>query len=236
MNTRIPLYMTVIHDCSYLPDRDAQNLVIDPEMDLDPLMYDQLLQNGFRRSGSMIYRPGCPDCTACRSSRVNVEQFKANRSQRRAWNKVQSQLQVKPLKAGFREEHYALYQKYTAKRHHDGEMKDSSPQQFMDFLTSEWSHTLFVELHLDSKLMAIAVTDRQPQSLSALYTFFDPDMASCSPGVVAIMAQIELAKTWQLPWLYLGFFIEDCQKMSYKSRYQPIQLFENNQWTTLNRR
>ena len=230
MKTSIPLYLTQQQECSYLDNRFARNVVCDPEMDFDPLIYDHLLAEGFRRSGCMVYRPNCQHCEECQSSRLPVNEFRPNRSQKRAWKKVAGHLTVEAKPAAFLEEHYQLYQKYTANRHADGGMQNSSPQDYMSFLSCHWAKTYFVELRLDGDLFAVAVTDRQPQSLSALYTFFDTDKASMSPGVVAVLAQIELAQRWQLPWLYLGFWIRESPKMAYKINYQPLEVFRSGQW------
>ena len=78
------------------------------------------------------------------------------------------------------------------------------------------------------------MTDRQPNSLSAVYTFFNPDFASLSPGVISILSQIEWAKKLGVDWLYLGYWIKDCQKMRYKTQYRPIQVFDDGHWKYMN--
>lgn len=235
MNSRISLYRTIPHPCSYLDDLEAVNLIVDPELKLSPAMYERLLENGFRRSGCMVYRPDCDNCSACHSSRVPVEQFLPNRSQRRAWNRVTGQIHIKTRPAQLENAQFDLYQHYIQARHDDGDMKDSSAKQLMDFLTCDWSHTHFVEIYLENQLLAVAVTDEQPGSLSALYTWFDPKMSALSPGVVAIQAQLQMARELGKKWLYLGFWIKDSSKMAYKSGYQPLEIFKNNRWELLKR-
>ena len=36
-----------------------------------------------------------------------------------------------------------------------------------------------------------------------------------------------------LEYLYLGYWIKDCRKMSYKAEYRPLELYMNGRWTTL---
>jgi arginyl-tRNA--protein-N-Asp/Glu arginylyltransferase len=36
-----------------------------------------------------------------------------------------------------------------------------------------------------------------------------------------------------LEYLYLGYWIRDCQKMSYKADYRPLQVYQNSRWATL---
>ena len=230
MASNIQLFKTTSTPCSYLEDRDSSNIVIDPEFQMTPEIYDFLLEKGFRRSGEMVYRPDCYSCDLCKSTRVMTNYYSPNRSQKRAWNKAKENLSVKQMPAEFNEKHYHLYVKYVSTRHPDGKMENAVPQQYMDFLTAKWSDTIFLELIYDNQLLAVAITDRQPLSLSALYTFFDPDLSHLSPGVLAIQAQIEHAKNLNLQWLYLGYWISECQKMSYKTQYKPAQVFSNSLW------
>ncbi|NNJ92289.1 MAG: arginyltransferase [Gammaproteobacteria bacterium] len=233
MDTEIQIYQTTLSDCPYLDGRKSMNFIIDPEYPLSASAYGHLLECGFRRSSSIVYRPACPGCAECKSSRVPVKSFMPNRSQRRAWKKVSDDIILKPQNDEFNEQHFDLYQRYTRSRHNDSDMAESSISQYMDFLTSSWSNTIFLEIWLKNELLAVAVTDRQPGSLSALYTFFDPEKMPYSPGVVAILSQIELARQYELDWLYLGYWIEACPKMSYKIRYRPIQVLEKGYWLGL---
>ena len=233
MNTEIQIYQTALTDCPYLDSRKSMNFIIDPEYPLSASTYDHLLESGFRRSSGIVYRPACPGCTECKSSRVPVNSFFPDRSQKRAWNKVRNDISFDARDDSFSQQHFDLYRRYTSSRHNESDMADSTINQYMDFLTSSWSNTIFLEIWFKKELLAVAVTDRQPNSLSALYTFFDPDKLQYSPGVVAILSQIELARQYQLDWLYLGFWIEQCSKMSYKTRYRPIQVLEKGHWQAL---
>ena len=235
MTGSIQLFQTPISPCPYLDDRDSCNYIIDPGFEMTPAVYDFLLAKGFRRSAGMVYRPACPDCKECKSTRVPVPIFKPNRSQRRAWRRVEAQISIQPKEPEFKPEHFSLYQKYTSDRHSESDMSDSDISQYMSFLTSDWSDTIFLEIRISNELLAVAVTDRQPNSLSALYTFFDPEQSDLSPGVISILAQLELARQFGVDWLYLGYWIRDCQKMSYKIQYRPIQYLEEGHWHLLER-
>ena len=235
MNSGIQLFQTPLTDCPYLDGRQSSNIIVDPTYAIDPAAYDFLLENGFRRSAGMVYRPACPACKACKSTRVPVMNFTPNRSQKRAWRRVEKDLSVQPLKPEFNQVHFELYKNYTRSRHAGSEMTESNISQYMHFLASDWSDTIFLEIKHDQRLLAVAVTDKQPQSISALYTFFDPEKSHLSPGVIGILAQIELARKLELDWLYLGYWIQDCQKMSYKTQYRPIQIYDSGQWLLLER-
>ncbi|PLY12003.1 MAG: arginyltransferase [Sedimenticola sp.] len=224
------LYITPQHPCSYLPDHQAKTLFLDPHANKNSWLYQALIEMGFRRSGDMIYRPECDDCQACVPVRLPVNQFTPNRSQRRAWQRSVAQMSVEIKSSEFNEDHYRLYESYISDRHPGGEMADTTVEKYLDFLTCSWNETLFIEFRLDTRIAAVAVTDVLPSGLSAVYTFFDPAIEKLSPGVFALLWQIELAKKLQLPWLYLGYWVPGCRKMEYKTRYQPIQVYRENQW------
>ncbi len=228
------LYATPPHDCSYLPDRRATTVFIDPYFPKDKELHGTLLQRGFRRSGDYVYRPLCKDCQACISVRVPVNSFQPRRSQKRVWKKNQD-LTVNATSNKFKPAHFDLYCRYLASRHKGGNMENPTSKDYMDFLTSSWSETIFYEFWLQKQLLGIAVIDPVEDALSAVYTFFDPDYAERSLGVYAILWEIELAKQIKLEWLYLGFWIKECQKMSYKTEYQPLEFYDGQQWQLFKR-
>jgi arginine-tRNA-protein transferase len=134
-------------------------------------------------------------------------------------------------------EHFALYEIYVRSRHPSGSMaEDVTPQSYSDFLIGPWGgETLLLEMRLDQRLVGVAVTDRLPGALSAVYTFFDPELSRRSPGSFAILQQVELARKLGLDSLYLGYWIEECRKMSYKDGYRPIEALIADQWLSFHR-
>jgi arginine-tRNA-protein transferase len=228
---RISLYRTGPHPCSYLPDLIARTQFVDPLAAITPAVYELLLEQGFRRSGSHIYRPDCDGCAACVPVRVPVTAFTPNRSQRRnAAMNADVALVERP--ARYQPEHYALYETYVRSRHAEGSMAEqASPASYYDFLLAPWGgETRLLELRLGPRLVAVAVTDRQPGSLSAVYTFFDPAFSARAPGTLALLRQIELARTLGLDHLYLGYWIQECPKMSYKDAYRPVGARLGGRW------
>jgi arginine-tRNA-protein transferase len=106
-------------------------------------------------------------------------------------------------------------------------------EQFKSFLVECREETRFYEFRCADRLMAIAVADRLQDGLSAIYTFFDPDEVQRSLGVQAVLWLIDEAKRLQLSYLFLGYWIKQCQKMNYKLEYRPIELFINGHWIPL---
>lgn len=223
-------FRTPPHDCGYLPERQAVTMFVDPRVRLDRESYTLLSQHGFRRSGSHIYRPRCQQCSACVPIRVPVERFRMSRGQRRTANR-NADITVVQKPARYEEEHFQLYSKYIADRHQGGGMEDPDASSYMDFLTASWAETFFLEFRSNHRLVAVAVVDRLTDGLSAVYTFFDPEFAKSSPGRLAILREIELTRQFGLQWLYLGYWIEECRKMSYKTDFSPHQKFIDGTWT-----
>lgn len=228
----IQLFLSPEHECSYLENHTTQLAIVPASPELSTELYSQLIGLGFRRSGNEVYKPHCPACSDCISSRIAVDRFKPNRQQKRCWKKnLNTQIKIKP--PSFDLSHYDLYLRYQKFKHPDGDMKKTTPSQYQAFLGSKWCKTIFVEFHIDNTLAAVAVVDQLDRALSAVYTFFNPDFAGYSPGVFAVLWQIEYAKKLQKDWLYLGFWIENCSKMSYKAQYQPLQGLIDNHWQTI---
>ena len=226
-------FLTPKHPCSYLPRNNAQTLFFDPRETVTPPLYQKLTDQGFRRSGSHLYRPHCGSCQACVPTRLPVDEFKLSRSQRRTL-KRNFDLTVRVEEAAFTKRHYHLYERYISLRHADGDMYPASEDQYRSFLLSPWSKSLFVSLYKGEQLLSVAVTDQQQHGLSAIYTFFEPTETKRSLGTLSILQQISLCQELQLPYLYLGYWIRDCEKMAYKINYRPTELFVNNAWVRLN--
>ncbi len=234
MAESLALYIGTESACSYLPDEQSRNIFPDPNQPMTNGLYSQLIQNGFRRSGEQAYRPHCEQCSACVPVRIKVADFTPNRSQRRCL-KRNGDLVVIQRPAEFVAEHYELYCRYLASRHPNGGMDKTSEEIYTRFLISNWSKTRFIELRTESdlKLLAVIVTDLVHDGGSAFYTFFDPDESQRSLGTYAILKQIEIIKSQGRPHLYLGYWIAQCQKMSYKTTFSALEGFDGSQWELL---
>jgi len=223
------LYSTGEHACSYLPDRPARTVFVDPRYPLDNRQYGALVQQGMRRSGGYVYQPGCPTCQACKSLRIPVADFRPNRSQRRCWTRNMD-LQVITLPPVFRQAHFDLYLDYLARRHPGSGMDDPDPRRYMEFLVADWSNTSFHEIRLGNELLGVSVTDGLPDGLSAIYTFYNPSLRTRGIGTWTILWQIEQARKLGLPYVYLGYWIAESPKMRYKTTFRPCEIHEGGLW------
>jgi len=218
--------------CAYLPDRQAVMAIIDPQETLFPDQFTQLAQLGFRRSGNYVYRPQCPGCQSCIPLRVAAADFMPGRTQRRVWRGNQD-IRVSDLKADFDEQHFDLFQRYVNGQHQGGGMDNPEASDYLSLLVNPDGNTRLFEFHHGDRLQAVAITDLLEDGLSAVYTFYDPDLASRSPGVYTVLWQIEQCRKLGLDWLYLGYWISECRKMSYKDRYRPCETLTPEGWRPL---
>ncbi|KID57210.1 arginyl-tRNA-protein transferase [Pseudoalteromonas luteoviolacea] len=219
-------------DCSYLPDRKEQLLVILDSECYTATRFEALLSLGFRRSGDQIYRPHCPLCSACQSIRVLAKHYTPSKSQKRKFNKIHSDYSVK-VSFEEKDNYFPLYEKYINLRHSDGTMFPPNRLQYESFLFCRWMPISFIELWHKNTLIAVAVTDTMPNALSAIYTFFDPEFEHLSLGTIMIMAQIELANAENKDFVYLGYQIDECKKMRYKKQFSPAQQLKEDTWVNI---
>lgn len=214
--------------------RLARSQVAAPSEAIDAAKYDVLIQAGFRRSGSFVYRPQCDNCKACLSIRLPVADFKPNRSQKRAWAKHQA-LTCTVMKPTFLAEHYALYKRYQKSRHPGGGMDIDDEAQYTDFLVRSNVRSWMVEFRETvpgqsaTELKMVSIIDQLKDGLSAVYTFYSPEPGQ-NYGTFNVLWQIQQARSLGLNYLYLGYWIEGCQKMDYKSCFKPYELMQNGLW------
>ncbi len=233
--TTLQFYATAPYECSYLAHHQARSQVATPTHLIHADVYGELVASGFRRSGLYTYRPYCDGCKACIACRVDVERFKPKRYQQRAFKKHQN-LEVKIGHLEFFQERYDLYMSYQHDRHLHGGMDADDQDQYKQFLLQSKVNSRMIEFRdgpdgaEPGKLRIVSIIDIVQSGLSSVYTFFDTSVPSASYGTFTIMWQIEQTKKLQLPYLYLGYYIEESPKMSYKAQFEPLEILVNDVW------
>jgi arginyl-tRNA--protein-N-Asp/Glu arginylyltransferase len=164
--------------------------------------------------------------------RVVAAQFEPNRSQRRAW-KRHSGLDAHDAELKFSAEQYALYRLYQGERHRGGGMDHDSREQYAHFLLQSNVATRLIEFREAGRLRMVSIVDELVDGLSSVYTFFDPLVEKASYGTWNVLWQVQEARRRELPYVYLGYWIAQSRKMSYKSEFRPIEGLARGQWKRL---
>ncbi len=239
---KLQFYVTTGYSCGYLPNKLAQSLIASPQHLIDANVYSGLIQQGFRRSGKFAYRPHCENCRECVPVRVITENFVPNRSQKRAYKQHQN-LTISILNVGFHEGHYVLYAEYQKARHLDINSKDKNSgdknsiqdekddiEQYRNFLCQTNVESVMVEFRENGQLKMVSVIDIVRDGISAVYTFYDTSDVKASYGTYNVLWQIDWTKSLNLPYLYLGYWIKDSQKMAYKQNFKPLEKLIDGEW------
>jgi len=230
-------YITTAQPCPYLPGR-YEKKVFTHLLGEDPVALNDLLtEAGFRRSQNIAYRPACDGCDACVSVRVIVDEFSPGRNFRKLLNR-NDDISGTPRPPRATQEQFALLRTYLDARHADGGMADMTAMDYTSMIEDTTIETEVIEYRTGTPaehggrppLIAAALTDRLHDGLSMVYSFYSPAATTRSLGSWMVLDHIERARQLGLPYVYLGYWIADCRKMSYKTRFQPLEALTRDGW------
>jgi len=232
---KLQFYVTTPYPCGYIAKNLAQSLIATPHQLVDAAVYSELISQGFRRSGKFAYRPHCEYCNACVPVRIVLDQFMPTRSQKRAY-KQHSDLTANILPLSYHQTHFELYAQYQALRHTaDQDFKQNNyaneAEQYQQFLCQSNVESLMIEFrNVQNQVKIVSVIDIVRDGISAVYTFYNANDQKTSYGTHAIMWLINWAKGLNLPYLYLGYWVEGSQKMAYKEKFNVQEKLVDGTW------
>ena len=238
-------YLTAETPCPYLEGK-MERKVFTHLLDADADAINSMLTTaGFRRSQTIAYKPACDGCSACVSVRIPVDAFELTTSYRRILRKNRDLVRI-PREPMATEPQFELLHKYLNQRHANGGMSDMDDDDFAAMVEETTVSTLMFEYWTKpdpdddaaeplgrDRLIATALTDVIDDGLSMVYSFFDPQEHARSLGSYMILDHVAKARELGLPYVYLGYWIEGCRKMSYKARYRPLEALTMEGWIRL---
>ncbi len=224
-------YVTAPSPCPYLDGHSERKVFTELKGPDAGALNEALGRVGFRRSQSVVYRPACENCSQCISVRVRAQEFKPSKSQRKVL-KNNADIIATILPPLATEAQYDLLQSYLNDRHLDGTMAQMTMDEFCEMVESSPVATVLVEYRraIDNKLMALALTDQLSDGLSMVYSCFDTKFNDRSLGTYIILDHITRAQRANQAYVYLGYWVQDSRKMSYKGRFKPLEKLGPNGW------
>ena len=199
----------------------------------------ELIERGYRRFGQMYFRPICSTCDECKSIKIDTQNYKFSKSDRRVLKKasdIKSYIQRPIISKTHLElfDKYHLYMKDKKGWEHNGTNAQSYYSSFVDAYNDFGYEVLYYH---NDKLIGVDLIDILEDGISSIYFYYDPDFMNYSLGKLSLLNQIMFAQNSNKKWIYLGYYVKDCSSLSYKSEYKPYltlqgrpNIFEESKW------
>lgn len=223
--------------CPYLPGKTARRPLRIPIRPLTRAELDGRLEIGDRRSGPFLYNQRCNACSACEPLRIDVREIELSRAQKRVERAGARAILTEVGDPIVDPERVALFAKHEELRGLRQRERALDAHEYARFLVESSAPSFEIRYRLASTgaLLGVAITDRGASSLSAVYTYYDPDHARLSPGVYSILTQLRLCREWGIRWLYLGLAIGESPHMRYKLDWLPHERRIDGAWKRFDR-
>ena len=220
--------------CPYIDHKMERRLATDISTINGKKYHSILAESGFRRSQHISYKPACPSCSACKPIRVVVKKFARTKSHKRIYNRNRD-LVTEYQTSVATPELFELFKNYQTLRHSGGEMALMDYGDFRGMLETSPINTFIktYRLEVSRKLIGAVLLDEQRDGYSAVYSFFTCLQPERSMGTYIILDLLDDLRRNDLDYLYLGYWIAQSRKMSYKSNFRPAEILEGSNWVDL---
>ena len=225
-------YLTNTEPCPYLTNRDEKKIFLIMDDINKSNEYEYLIKSGFRRSHNILYNQVCADCNLCKSIRINVNNFKLSKSNKRVLNKNKN-LFTKKLSDNPSKEQFTLFKKYLEFKHNNSEMNEMDFQDYCKMFVSKGINTKVYEYFYKGELVGCVISDFLEGSISMVYSFYSELFLKNSFGKYIILDHFRLAKDFDMDYVYLGYWVEGSSKMEYKNSFNSSEVLIDNKWTTI---
>ena len=209
--------------CPYLGDRPSRTEYLYIK-GCNKSLNSILVKRGYRRFGRYFQKPICANCNECISVRIDALKFKSSKSQRRVIRKNQH-IRFAYHTPFADEERVELFKKYHKFKSLQREWKyyDINVYKYYD---------LYILGYLDfgkeisyydenGKLICVDLVDVTDDGLSSVYCYYDPEYLNLSLGKFSLLNELEIVKKLNLRWIYLGYYVKNCQSLEYKKDFLP---------------
>ena len=218
---------TLEEKCSYLPGlQQTTHYKIIQECDIEYNAH--LIERGWRRFGNMYFRPTCEGCSSCESIKIDVKNYKFSKSERRVVKK-NSHIKTILRRPTASHSHIDLFERYHDYMHEKrgwDKQTINIKNYYISFVNGYNEYGYEVLFFDDDKLIAVDLIDILPNGISSIYFYYDPEYSHLSLGRFSMLRQISYAQQNGLEWIYMGYYVKECQSLSYKSDYKPYFTLE----------
>ena len=221
--------------CPYLPNQVARMPLRMPLKKISLAETDARLADGHRRTGEFLYQTNCPNCSQCQAIRIPVENYQFSSNQRRVLNKGNRKYDQRANDMVGDEQRVRLFNLHRMQRNLSKNDSEIDLEEYLWGFVKSCFRSFEISYWVDEVLKCVAICDLGASSLSAVYTFYDPNLTNDSIGTYSILKQIEFCQQQKLKYLYLGYYVQDCSHMVYKSRFTPNERLIDGVWVPFER-
>jgi len=226
-----PAVFTDSQKCPYFDDSRISTIeFLLPDKD-DAEKFHTFLAGGYRRIGRVFYKNICETCSDCLPLRLEPGAFQLSKSHKRTVKNNEDIVVEILMQSHITPDKISLYNTYVNSKHPDD--KPEEPAESLNTLINihyGYARTIEMNYYLDNKLIGVGIVDEGEDALSSNYFYYNTDYLNRRLGVFSILQEIELAQKLGKKYYYLGFYIEDNPKMSYKKHFRPNRVFQNGTW------
>lgn len=219
-------FVTEPHPCLYLPGQEMEQEYLYVPW-LEAAEYEELMNQGYRKFGALVFRPVCRACSACRPIRIDVAQFRPDRSQRRAGKRNQH-LEVRWARPAVDEERLELLHRYQdAQTERKGwPVSEKDAEEYAFSFVQNPLPAVEISMWEAGRLRAVVLTEVTPNTVSGIYHYYDPELYPQGVGTYCMLQTLELARKLNKPWAYFGYYVAGCGSLTYKARFRPCELLD----------
>ncbi len=192
-------------------------------IDVTKSEYQSLLEKSWRRFGIFYFRYACSNCSKCKALRIDLKNFKLSKSQKKVVKKNKNtRVIIKKLQPSI--EIYKVYENHSLNKFN----KKTNIKDFLETYYYENNFALQSEYYIENKLVAIGFIDEVNNALSSIYFAYNTDYSNYSLGTFSVIHEAEYAKSLNMDFYYLGYYINENKSMKYKNNFKENQILDKN--------